>query len=323
MLPALGMLVAFALLVAPVSSKWTNLVPSELTPGRVVVPTLARYWGSRDAFIKARGRLFAEGLYPGVDYRIENTSPGLVTVRPCYPLVAKLERDWPVTVAVTLAPRWMDPAAYNVLTAGFSFALAAGGLLVGFAASSLVTLSVISSTSMAPTILPGDVLLVEKLTPRLGPSRAGQLVFFKPPDALSEIVAQREVAAASLFPSDSQPSWRAALPRPASSSRLFVKRVAAVAGDQVSVSPTGAVRVGGARGGERRVEESRPPDGQGTLARLVRPAAFEVPPSSYFVLGDNTETSIDSRCWGLLPADKVVGRPLLRVGPLSRFGPVK
>ena len=48
-----------------------------------------------------------------------------------------------------------------------------------------------------------------------------------------------------------------------------------------------------------------------------------VPSTAYFAVGDNAEVSIDSRVWGVLPRDNVVGRPLLRVLPLSRFGKVE
>ena len=60
------------------------------------------------------------------------------------------------------------------------------------------------------------------------------------------------------------------------------------------------------------------------VGSLLQPtAAFTLPAQQYFVLGDNEGVSVDSRCWGPLQADNIVGRPLLRVAPLSRFGPIK
>ncbi len=146
-----------------------RLQPADLSVGDTVVPTLARRWEANADMMAARERMFAAGLYPGVDYQIESREGNVLTVRPIYPLVEKLERDdWPVSVPYELAPRWMSPNAYNLLTAGFTLLLAVGGLLSAAVLASAVTLSVVPSESMVPTILPRDVLLVEKVSPRLG-----------------------------------------------------------------------------------------------------------------------------------------------------------
>ena len=53
-----------------------------------------------------------------------------------------------------------------------------------------------------------------------------------------------------------------------------------------------------------------PPEWERTLRQDTRDGVLLVPANQYFVLGDNRDHSSDSRYWGFVPRDAIVGRPL-------------
>ena len=97
---------------------------------------------------------------------------------------------------------------------------------------------------------------------------------------------------------------------------FVAKRVAGLPGEQVSVQD-GYVTIGG--------QPQTPPakvkflryTAEGNVAhhRIVPCGATE-----YFLLGDDTRDSLDSRFVGTISSERIIGRPLLRIWPLARWG---
>ena len=88
---------------------------------------------------------------------------------------------------------------------------------------------------------------------------------------------------------------------PAAEPTRFVTRVVAVGGDRIRFRRGRVVRNGNVE--RRRVETSCGQQGGCTYRR-----AITVPSGHVYVAGDNRDFSDDSRFWGAVPNDQVVGR---------------
>jgi signal peptidase I len=94
--------------------------------------------------------------------------------------------------------------------------------------------------------------------------------------------------------------------------RDFIKRVIGVPGDTIRIDESGVVYVNGEALEESYINDSSPR----ALEEQV------VPPDSYFVLGDNRPNSSDSRNWGFVPEENIIGKAMLSYWPLSELGGV-
>jgi signal peptidase I len=279
----------------------------QVRAGKIVVPEFRS--------VKQRRRMMEIGAYPGVEYRImrifdegENEIFGSqpnceYEMRPIYPLVDQLERQWPVRVKEQEIPMLLTSNQHNLISAVGSLFTAVFGLASAFAISQAISFFFIPSKSMDPTLQVGDVLLVEKVTPRLLGERAetvGDVVLFSPPKRLRDIVAS---TGGHITRRD-----------------LFVKRIAGHTGDLMLVDRQGKVQINGQPAKENRdlcgAEPLR------LIERYIQPGETSVGKNEVFVMGDCSSVSIDSRVWGPLESKDIVGKPIMRIWPLERFGAV-
>ncbi len=164
----------------------------------------------------------------------------------------------------------------------------------------------IPSSGMAPTLVPGDQLFVEKFRRDPGP---GDVIVFRHPQNLGTDYVQRvigvegdriEVREGRLFVNGTEAAESARVACEYSDfdpDGRWSTRSALCAQQTL-----GQARFTVAHGGEvPRPEFDFPAEGA---------APYVVPPASLFVMGDNRENSNDSRFWGAVPVDHVKGTAL-------------
>jgi signal peptidase I len=98
---------------------------------------------------------------------------------------------------------------------------------------------------------------------------------------------------------------------PRDPSRDFIKRIIGIPGDTVSID-NGVVSVNGTVLHEDYIN----PGATTTMEPKV------VPVGNYFVMGDNRPNSSDSRSWGFVPEENIIGKAMFSYWPFSDFGGV-
>jgi signal peptidase I len=176
-----------------------------------------------------------------------------------------------------------------------------------FATSTIAQPFVIPTASMESTLMTGDHLLVDKLA-------------YSPHDALAgKVLPYADVRRGDIIVF----RW------PVDISQVYVKRVIGVPGDRIRLEDKAVYR-----NGQKLIEpytqhidsmrvpyrDDFPsgivpmevsPGGRLMLAENVRAGEVVVPEGQYFAMGDNRDNSSDSRFWGLVPRENIIGKPLI------------
>ncbi len=185
-------------------------------------------------------------------------------------------------------------------------------LILLFGSTTLVEAFVIPTSSMEDSVLVGDHLLVDRLAYAPAGAISRYLLPYEEPKHGDIIV----------FPSLTDRS------------ETLIKRLIGMPGDRIKMVnrvvyrngirlnepyvyhklPYDAVRDNFPGGLTPWVDPQHPLQAvlqEDMLAHHVVNGEVVVPPNSYFAMGDNRDVSLDSRYWGFVPRDYIVGKPIL------------
>ncbi len=160
----------------------------------------------------------------------------------------------------------------------------------------------IPSGSMEPTLHIDDRLMVDKVSYRFSDPQRGDIVVFDPTEQLQK-QGQKDA---------------------------FIKRIIGLPGDVVTVRKDRAT-INGQLLNENYISQLRPSEMKAIYAKKAQrePSQYgpdwqgKVPAGQYLVLGDHRNDSGDSRVWGFLPKDKIVGKAVVKFWPIDRAGSIE
>jgi signal peptidase I len=148
----------------------------------------------------------------------------------------------------------------------------------------IIPKAVVRGSSMEPNLHDGQKVLVNKMAYLFSEPRRGDVIVFTPPDTVA-------------------------------SDYDYIKRIIGLPGEVVEIKE-GIVYVHQSDGNILTLDEQE---------YIIDPArnyyiSQEIPPNSYFVLGDNRNNSSDSRGGWTVSREDIVGRAWLSIWPVSEWG---
>jgi signal peptidase I len=162
----------------------------------------------------------------------------------------------------------------------------------------------IPSESMVPTLKVGQRVLVNRIGNRFSDPDVGDIVVFHPPvGAESQQCGEARQEA-------NRPCAKAT---PKKDDVNFIKRIVAGPGDTIAVQDGHVIR-----NGKRQKEPFINPCGDREGCNLTKP--ITIPPDHYFMMGDNRGESDDSRFWGPIPREWIIGPAFFTYWPPKRIG---
>jgi len=167
----------------------------------------------------------------------------------------------------------------------------------------------IPSESMVPTLAIGQRVLVNRLGNNFGDPAIGDVTVFHPPKGSDD-----DTCGTTNSNYDPDQEGRAcAMPTKDKTDVNFIKRIVAGPGDTLAVEDGHVIR-----NGKRQREPFIAACDGGGGCNLPKP--ITIPKDHYFMMGDNRGSSQDSRFWGPVPRDWVIGNAFATYWPPKRIG---
>lgn len=152
----------------------------------------------------------------------------------------------------------------------------------------------IPTGSMEPTLLPGDrILVVRYIYGFRIPFTFKRIAKFNKPQTGDIVVFN--------YPEDTK--------------RAFIKRCVGVPGDKIEIK-NGEVQLNGSALKKQPINRIYYYN-RGDFAKEGK--SIKIPEDSFFVLGDNSASSKDSRYWGFLDDKYLIGKAVMIYWPLNRI----
>jgi len=165
----------------------------------------------------------------------------------------------------------------------------------------------IPSESMVPTLNINQRVLVDRVSFRFSDPDKGDIVVFKPPAGADENRCGIEPVP------EGEPCPK---PTKKRSEQNFIKRVVGTPGDRLKVIDN-RVYINGKKQKESFVNKGTPCGEECSLPREIK-----IPADHYFMMGDNRGESADSREWGPVPKDWIIGNAFFTYWPPKYIGPL-
>ncbi len=166
----------------------------------------------------------------------------------------------------------------------------------------------IPSSSMYPTLIEGDRVFVEKLTkPFVEPKRGDVVVFYPPDEVLRNDFLSTMARLTGIFCKDI----------------AYIKRIIGVPNDKFEIKKENDnfyVYINDKKEIEPYILSEN--DWMECKDDMYC-GPFVIPENNYFMMGDNRGNSQDSRFWGFLPKEKIIGKAAFKFWPIYRVGLIR